>query len=267
MVKDITIGQYVPGTSFLHRLDSRVKTILVICFITVAFFAFNFISLALVFASVISLMAISGVSISLYFKNLKMILFIIIFTAILNLFYGNGDVIFQWKFMTITSQGIQNSIFIATRIIALIFISCVFTFTTSPNDLTFAIESLLKPLKKIKVPVSDIAMMMTIALRFVPTIMEETEKIINAQKARGADIESGNMMQRIKALIPILVPLFVSSFRRAYDLAIAMDCRCYQSGKDRSRMKTAKLHLLDFYFILATLLVIVGVVLCNLIAV
>ncbi len=179
------------------------------------------------------------------------------------MFYGSGEAIFQWKFMTITAEGIHNSIFIATRIIALIFISCIFTFTTSPNDLTFAIESLMKPLKKIKIPVNDIAMMITIALRFVPTIMEETEKIINAQKARGADMESGNMLKKIKALIPILVPLFVSSFKRAYDLAIAMECRCYQSGNERSRMKISKLCLLDFYFILATILIIIVVILCN----
>ena len=203
MTRDITIGQFIPGNSFIHKLDSRVTTIATLLLIVISFFAFNFFGLSLIVLTVLTLMFLSGVSISLYFKNLKMIMLIIVMTAILNLFYGSGEPLFQWGFLTITRQGIENSIFIAFRIIALIFVSCVFTFTTSPNDLTYAMEYLLKPLKIIKIPVHDIAMMMTIALRFVPTILEETEKIMNAQKARGADMESGNMIQRIKALVPI----------------------------------------------------------------
>lgn len=263
MIRDITIGRFIPGNSLIHRLDSRVKTIVIIIFLVLAFVAFNFYALAFMAVLALLMMKLSSVKIKLYFKSLKMVLIIILLTAILNLFYANGEPIFKLGFLTITMQGIENSLFIAIRIIILIFISCVFTFTTSPNDMTFAIETLLTPLKAIKIPVGDIAMMITIALRFIPTILEEIEKIINAQKARGANLEDGNIIKKAKAFIPILIPLFVSSFRRAYDLAIAMDCRCYQSGQERTRMKINKLKKLDFIFCFATLLAVIGVILCN----
>ena len=263
MFKDITIGRFIPGDSLIHKLDSRVKTIIIIAFLVLVFAAFNFAALGFLALITLFLMRLSGVKIKLYFKSLKMVLLVILLTALLNLFYATGEPIFKFGFLTITMQGIENSLFIAFRIIILIFISCVFTFTTSPNDMTFAIETLLTPLKVIKIPVGDIAMMITIALRFIPTILEETEKIINAQKARGANLEDGNIIKKAKAFIPILIPLFVSSFRRAYDLAIAMDCRCYQSGQERTRMKVNKLKKLDFIFCFATLLSALGVILCN----
>lgn len=265
MIKDITIGRFITGNSYIHRLDPRIKTISIMVFMVLAFVAFNFFALGLIALTTILLMKLSSIKVKMYFKSLKMVLLIILFTALLNLFYASGEPLIKFGFLTITMQGIENSIFIAVRIIILIFISCVFTFTTSPNDITFAIETILSPLKIIKIPVGDIAMMITIALRFIPTILEETEKIMNAQKSRGANIEDGNIIQKAKAFIPILVPLFISSFRRAYDLALAMDCRCFQSGKERTRMKTNKIKKLDIIFCFAVMFNIIGVILCNII--
>jgi energy-coupling factor transport system permease protein len=195
---------------------------------------------------------------------LKAILFIILFTTVLNLFYGTGDPIWQWGFLKITWNGIFNSIFIAVRITLLIFVSSVLTFTTSPTELTDALERVMKPLKIVRVPVHEIAMMMTIALRFVPTLLEETDKIMSAQKARGADMESGGLMQRIRALIPILIPLFVSAFRRAYDLAMAMECRCYRGGEGRTKMKQLHLRRSDVFISLMVCLICAAVIVINL---
>lgn len=219
--------------------------------------------IALVVCIVITIMLLSRVSLKIYLKSLKMVLIVVIITSLLNLFYGGGQPLLQIGFITITAQGIRNSIFIAARIVSLILISSVLTFTTTPTDLTDAIERLLKPLKKLNVPVHDIAMMTTIALRFVPTLLEETDKIMNAQKARGADLQTGSLKQRIKALIPILIPLFVSSFRRAYDLAVAMESRCYNGGEGKTRMKQLRISLADYTAVLFTLISIVGVILCN----
>lgn len=208
-------------------------------------------------------MLLSKVHIKIYLKSLKMILVIVLITSLLNLFYGSGEPLLQLGFITITADGIRNSIFIAVRIISLILVSSVLTFTTTPTDLTDAIERLLKPLKILHVPVHDIAMMMTIALRFIPTLLEETDKIMNAQKARGADMETGSLKTRIKALIPILIPLFVSSFRRAYELAVAMECRCYSGNENKTRMKILKVGWLDYVAIAFTIASTIGVVLCN----
>lgn len=246
MISDITLGQYFPTKSVIHRLDPRLKICLTIFFIVLVFCSGNFVNMALVYAVVAAGMAVSKVPFKIYLKSLKPILFIVVFTSVLNLFYGTGTPLLEWGFIKITVNGILNSIIIALRIIALILISSILTFTTSPTQLTDAIERLLKPLALLHVPVHEFAMMMTIALRFVPTLLEETEKIMSAQKARGADMESGGLMQRIKALIPVLIPLFVSAFRRAYDLATAMESRCYHGGEGRTKMKILKISGPDY---------------------
>ncbi len=250
MLQDITFGQYFPAKSYIHRMDPRLKIVLTIYFIVLTFCSKNFACIALVYVAVIASMAASKVPPKTYIRSLKPILFIVAFTVVINLFYGTGEPLVQiWK-LKITMNGIMNSVLIAVRIIALIFVSSVLTFTTSPTQLTDAIERLLKPLAKIKVPVHEFAMMMTIALRFVPTLLEETDKIMSAQKARGADMESGGVMQRIKALIPVLIPLFVSAFRRAFDLATAMESRCYTGGEGRTKMKILKISKEDIFTII-----------------
>lgn len=248
MIKDITIGQYFPGISPVHRMDPRVKIILTAVFIVMLFVADSIWGLIVGAAFTLISFMISRIPLKLMFKSLKPILPIIIFTGVLNLFFiKSGDVYFHWKIFTITAEGVRTAIFMAVRIICLIIGTSLLTYTTSPIDLTDAIERLLSPLKKIKVPVHELAMMMTIALRFIPTLIEETDKIMSAQKARGADMETGSLMKRAKALIPILVPLFVSSFRRAEELALAMECRCYHGGEGRTRMKQLRMTVIDGY--------------------
>ena len=264
MIKDITLGQYFPGRSFLHRMDARIKMILTFLFIIFLFIANNFVAVGLMVVAVVACVALSRVPVKLYFKGLKAILFIVIFTSLLNIFYvTDGRVLVHWKFITITDQGILRSVYVSLRIACMIVLSCALTYTTSPTDLTDAIERLMRPLRVIKVPVHEIAMMMTIALRFVPTLLEETDKIMSAQKARGADMESGGLISRMKAMIPILIPLFVSSFRSAYDLSIAKECRCYHGGEGRTRMKQLKLRASDFVALGTGVLLCIGVILCN----
>lgn len=246
MISDITMGQFFPGKSPIHRMDPRIKLCLTVYFIVLIFCAQNFVTMAATILMCFVGIALSKVPLKLYMKSLKPILFIVAFTAILNLFYGTGEPLVRFGFITITRNGIVNSVMIAVRIIVLILISSILTFTTSPTQLTDAIERLLKPLALLHVPVHEFAMMMTIALRFVPTLLEDTEKIMAAQKARGADMESGGLLQRIRALIPVLIPLFVSAFRRAFDLATAMESRCYHGGEGRTKMKVLKLGRVDF---------------------
>ena len=250
MLKDITFGQYFDCKSPIHKADPRIKIILMIVLIVFIFISKNLISLGISLCFVLGVLIISKVPFKMYLKNLKAILPILIFTAIINLFYGNGgEVLFSIWRLSITTDGIYRSVFMAVRITLLIFTSSVLTYTTTPNDLTDAIESLLSPLKFIglKSAVHTLAMMMTIALRFIPTLVEEAEKIMNAQKARGADLESGGLIQRVKALIPILIPLLISSVRRAYELAEAMECRCYNGGEGKTRMKQMKMSAVDLY--------------------
>ncbi|NLG92518.1 MAG: energy-coupling factor transporter transmembrane protein EcfT [Clostridiales bacterium] len=264
MIRDITLGQYIPGKSFIHRLAPRVKIILTFVYIVFIFVASNFEGLLTMSVLILGILLLSGVPLSQYFKSLKAILFVVIFTSVLNLFYGGGNVLWSWGFIQITSGGVANAVFVTIRIISLILFSSVLTFTTSPTELTDALERIMKPLKLLHVKVHEIAMMMTIALRFVPTLLEETDKIMSAQKARGADMESGGLMQRIRALIPILIPLFVSSFRRAYDLAMAMECRCYHGGEGRTKMKVLHATSLDAVAVVVSLVVCAAVVACNL---
>lgn len=263
MVRDVTLGQFFPGKSLIHRLDPRAKIIMLVAYLVIIFCTFNYLSLALVTAFTVFYIAFSGVPAKFYFKSLKVIIVIVVITSVLNLFYGTGDPLWQWGIIKITVNGINRAVFVTVRIICLILASSCLTFTTSPTDLTDAIERLMKPLNKIHFPVHEIAMMMSLALRFVPTLLEETDKIMQAQKARGADMESGNIFQRIKALIPILIPLFVSAFRRAYELATAMECRCYRGGDGRTRMKSIHMSKLDTFSFFAVILLIGGVILCN----
>ena len=194
---------------------------------------------------------------------MKVILFVVVLTGILNLFYGSGNVLCEWWIFKITEGGINNAVFVIVRIAVLVMISSVLTFTTSPTDLTDAMERLLKPLSVFHIKVHEIAMMMTIALRFIPVLLEETDKIMNAQKARGADMESGNIFKRVKALIPVLIPLFVSSFRRANDLAMAMECRCYNGGNGRTRMRVLRFSMRDLWALIFSAVIFAGVIFCN----
>lgn len=252
MISDITIGQYFPGRTCIHKLDPRMKIVLMIASIVIILTAKNTAAIGVAVAFTLVLVLMTRVPFKMYFKGLKAIWFIIIFTSLFNIFYINKAPFIELGFISISIPGILQSIFIGLRLIAMILISCVLTYTTSPTQLTDAIERLLKPLKLFKVKVHELAMMMTIALRFIPTLLEETEKIMNAQKARGADMESGKFKDRIKAMVPILIPLFVSSIRRAYELAIAMDCRCYHGGEGRTRMKSLHLKFRDYVALLLT---------------
>ncbi|MBQ3094208.1 MAG: energy-coupling factor transporter transmembrane protein EcfT [Clostridia bacterium] len=242
MLSDITIGQFFPGKSFLHRLDPRMKIVLTVLYVAAVFVPRNWFGLAAAIVFLAVAVALSGLPFKLIWKSVRPILPVVALTAVLNVFYVQGGrVLWEWQFLHITEKGLVSAAFLALRIVCLIVGSSLLTYTTGPTTLTDALERLMNPLKAIRVPVHELAMMMTIALRFIPTLIEETEKIMAAQKARGADLESGNMMQRVKALVPVMIPLFVSSFRRAYELATAMECRCYHGGEGRT-----KLHVLQY---------------------
>ena len=245
MLKDITLGQYFPGDTIVHRLDPRTKLLLVRVYIVALFLCKWFVSYALALAFLVTAIALSKIRLKALFKGLKPLLIIIIFTAIINLFYSEGEVLVQFWIFKITREGILNAFFLVLRIMLLVMGTFLLTYTTSPIALTDGIESLLSPLKKLRFPVHELAMMMSIALRFIPTLIEETDKIISAQKARGADFETGNLFRRAKALIPILVPLFISAFRRADELATAMECRCYHGGEGRTKMKQLHFRFRD----------------------
>lgn len=263
MLSEIKLGQYFPGNSIVHKLDPRTKILLVILLIVTSFSAQNYLCIGLSVFFTVSIMLFSKIPIKLYFKSMKMILYIILFTSIMNLFYGKGYTIFQLGFINLTIGALNNSIFLAARLLCMICISSALTFTTSPTDLTDALEKLLSPLKIFKLHVNELAMMITIALRFVPTLLIETDKIINAQKSRGADLETGSLISRAKSLIPVLVPLFISSFRRAYDLSIAMECRCYTGGNNRTRMKTLSFKPADFIIIFLSIIMLFVCILSN----
>ncbi len=249
MLKEITIGQYYPTNSIVHKLDPRLKLLTLISYIVFIFLAKSFLSLLYVVALTLAIILLTKIPIKTYLKNIKTILPIIIITSILNVLYVNeGATIFKWWVINITTGGISKAIFMAIRIIVLIIASAMLTYTTTPTTLTSAIESLLLPLKHIGLgnAVHTVAMMMTIALRFIPTLIDETEKLMNAQKARGADFDSGSLLSRVKALIPILIPLLISSIRRAFDLSEAMESRCYTGSHTRTRMNVLKLTNNDY---------------------
>ena len=252
MLKDITLGQYFPGNSPVHRLDPRTKLVLLIVYIVALFVASGWAAYLAVFVFLTVTIAISRIPLKSIFKGMKPLVMILIFTGILNIFFTTGSklLVTIWG-IKIYWEGIIRAAYMMARILMLITGTFLLTYTTSPIALTDGLESLLGPLKVIRFPVHELAMMMCIALRFIPTLIEETDKIISAQKARGADFESGNLVKRVKALVPILVPLFISAFRRADDLATAMECRCYQGGDGRTKMKLLRYKLRDFeaYFI------------------
>ncbi|GAA0716190.1 energy-coupling factor transporter transmembrane protein EcfT [Clostridium malenominatum] len=257
MIKDITLGQYIPGESFIHKLDPRTKILISLIFIINLFIVNNFKGYIFILLFTLSSIAISKIPFKFIYKGLKPIFALIIITALLNVFMtSGGNEIFKWKFITIYEEGLKLAGFMIIRLILLIIGTSLLTLTTSPIELTDGIEKLLNPLKKIGVPAHELAMMMTIALRFIPTLMDETDKIMKAQMARGADFESGNILQRAKSLIPLLVPLFISSFRRADELAMAMEARCYKGGEGRTRMKQLKLTFRDLIAILTIILLI-----------
>ena len=265
MIKDITIGQYFPGDTPIHKLDPRMKILLMIFYVVILFLVKSFVGFILITALLYAVVLISKIPLKILIKSIKPLLFIILFTAVFNLFYGTGAVIFpsvSWL-SWLRWGGVKRAAFMVVRIILLITGTSFVTYTTSPIMLTDALERLMSPLKYVKVPVHEIAMMMTIAMRFIPTLVDETEKIMNAQKARGADFETGNIIKRAKALIPILIPLIVSSFRRAEELADAMECRCYNGGEGRTRYKEYSLAVRDYISVFVMIALLCAVVIFN----
>ena len=262
MLKDITLGQYFPGKTVVHRLDPRTKLLMTILYIVALFLAKGWIAYGVVFAFLVMSIALSKIKPKAILRGMKPVVIIVVFTAVLNLFYTSGThVIVKFWGITITWEGVETALFMVSRILMLISGTFLLTYTTSPIALTDGLESLLGPLKKIHMPVHELSMMMCIALRFIPTLIEETDKIMSAQKARGADFETGSIVQRAKALVPILVPLFISAFRRADELATAMECRCYQGGEGRTKMKLLRYTRRDFgaFAVIAALVAAIGV--------
>lgn len=254
MIRDITLGQYYPGASFIHRLDPRVKIIGTFIYIIALFIVSDFIGFAISAVGLAVIVLISKVPFGFIAKGLKPVFLIIAFTFLINMFMTDGELLYKIGFLRLTKEGLYNACFMGIRLVLLIFGSSILTLTTKPISLTDGIEYLLNPLKKIGVPAHELAMMMTIALRFIPTLLEETDKIMKAQMARGADFESGNIINRAKSLIPLLVPLFISAFRIAQDLAMAMEARCYKGGQHRTRLHVMKLTRNDFVGILILVL-------------
>ena len=259
MLKDITLGQYFPGNSPIHRLDPRTKLIMLVVYIVALFMAKSWISYGVMLAFLVFTVKISTIPPKSIVRGMKPLVMILVFTGVLNLFFTtDGKVLVDLGFVSITTGGMERAVFMMVRILMLISGTFLLTYTTSPIALTDGLEALLNPLKVIKVPVHELAMMMCIALRFIPTLIEETDKIMCAQKARGADFESGSLMDRAKALIPILVPLFISAFRRADELATAMECRCYQGGEGRTKMKILRYHRNDMQAFGIGVLLVIG---------
>ena len=260
MLKDITLGQYFPGDSIAHRLDARCKLVLVVLYIAALFTASGWAGYALVIGVTALAVAVSRIPPKSLVRGLKPVMIIIIFTAVLNMFFTQGTPLATLGPVTITREGLVRALFMVLRITLLICGTFLLTYTTAPIALTDGMESLFSPLKKLKVPVHEMAMMMSMALRFIPTLIEETDKIMSAQKARGADFETGNLFQRAKALLPLLVPLFVSAFRRADELAVAMESRCYHGGEGRTRMKQPKWAARDTIALLLGLALLAAVI-------
>lgn len=259
MLKDITLGQYFPGNTIVHRFDPRAKIIYLVFYIAALFLAKSWISYGVMALVLVVESTLSRIKPKTLFSGMKPLIFIIIFTGLINVLYGTGEPLFTIWVFTITKNGIRTAFFMVIRIIMLVCGTFLLTYTTSPLQLTDGLEALLGPLKKIKVPVHELAMMMSIALRFIPTLIEETDKIMSAQKARGASFDTGNLIQRAKALVPLLVPLFVSAFRRADELATAMECRCYHDGQGRTRMKQLTFAAKDFVLLLFSLAMLAGI--------
>lgn len=264
MLKDITLGQYFPGESYIHKLDARVKIMLAIVFMVVIFCIKSMYGYGVLVIFTLFMIAVSKIPFGYMIKAVKPVLFFVIFTAILNImFTKNGEILWSTGFLTITKTGVENAVYMIFRITFLVMGTSLLTYTTSPIELTDGMERLLNPFSKIGLPSHELAMMMSIALRFIPTILEETDKITKAQTARGADFESGNVLKRAKALIPLLVPLFISAFRRADELAMAMECRCYHGGVNRTKMNQPKLGKQDLVAVVVMIIFIVTIVFTN----
>ncbi|MBO5743396.1 MAG: energy-coupling factor transporter transmembrane protein EcfT [Clostridia bacterium] len=254
MLTDITLGQYFPIDSVIHKIDPRAKILFTLFYIILVFLADSYVTYGLVALFSISVVVLSKIKFTVVLKSLKPMLFVIIITAVINVFFTSGtEILWSYKFIKITKTGVVNAVNMALRLIFLVVGSSLLTYTTSPIMLTDGIERLLKPFSKIGLPSHEIAMMMTIALRFIPTLLEETEKIMTAQKSRGADFESGNIIKRAKALIPVLIPLFINSFKRADELATAMECRCYRGGEGRTRLRVLKFGIIDLFSLIIML--------------
>lgn len=265
MIKDITLGQYFPGESLLHKTDARIKIIILIIYLASIFTAKSTAAFTAAVLLTFCLLLISKINIKIIIRGIKPIIFILIFTAVINLFLSTGqNLLFEWGFIKIYAEGVKNAVMMVIRLVCLIIgTSVILSYTTSPLDLTDGLERLLSPLKKIKVPVHDFSMMITIALRFIPTLIEETDKIISAQKARGVSFNTGGLKAKVKALIPILIPLFYSAIRRAFDLAEAMECRLYHGGEGRTKMKVLHLRAMDFIFLFVMAGILVGLIFLN----
>jgi energy-coupling factor transport system permease protein len=265
MLKDITLGQFFPGRSVVHRLDPRTKLVLTLVYIIALFTVGSYYSYGLMIAVLLSVILLSQIRLKTIIKSVKPLIIIIIFTFVLNMFFTSGThVLVSFWVIRITQEGVTMAAKMIIRLIMLIIGTFQLTYTTSPIALTDGLEKLMNPLKKIKVPVHELAMMMSIALRFIPTLIEETDKIISAQKARGADFESGNLIRRAKAMLPILVPLFISAFRRADELAVAMESRCYHGGEGRTRMKQLRMEGRDIASLLMGAVVLAAVIVMSL---
>ncbi|MCR5826761.1 MAG: energy-coupling factor transporter transmembrane protein EcfT [Oscillospiraceae bacterium] len=263
MLKDITLGQYFPGTTLAHRLDPRTKILAVVCYIVAIFNCHSAWAYGLMVLTLVVSARVSKVSAKALLRGLKPVLFIIAFTAVLNLFYTPGTTLWRWGVLNVTHEGVVMAASMIARIALLITGTFLLTYTTSPIQLTDGLENLMGPLKRLHAPVHELAMMMSIALRFIPTLIEETDKIMSAQKARGADFESGGLVQRAKALIPLLVPLFISAFRRADELATAMECRCYHGGEGRTKLHVLHYQTRDYAVLAFYLALAVGVIVLD----
>ncbi len=264
MLRDITLGQYLPGSSFIHKMDARIKILLSVAFMIIIFCVnslFGYGALILFTGFIIS---VSKIPLRMMIKSIKPLMFFVVFTALLNIFFTrSGEVLLDVGFLTITKDGLIYALYMIIRIVILVLGTSLLTYTTSPIELTDGLETLLRPFSKIGLPSHELAMMMSIALRFIPTILEETDKIMKAQTARGADFESGNVIKRAKALIPLLVPLFISAFRRADDLAMAMECRCYHGGNNRTKMNEPHMSNRDFWAVTVFVLFVAVIILLN----
>lgn len=258
MLANITIGQYFPGNSILHQMDPRSKIIWLLILITCIFIVDTALAYSVICAFALIIILLSKVPVMMILRSVRPLLWIIIFTFLIHIFTTHGEIIWQYGFVSITKEGVAQAVLVSLRLVLLIVLSSLLTFTTSPIGLTDGLEKLLSPLKRVGLPAHELAMMMTIALRFIPTLLEECDKIMKAQRSRGADFSSGNIIKRVKSMIPLLVPLFISAFRRADDLAVAMEARCYRGGEDRTRMKVLAIGRIDYQSI------VIGIVLLSL---
>lgn len=263
MFSEITFGQYYPSGSVFHKMDGRVKIILCLLFTVTIFLAQSAVSVFALTAVNTVIILLTKIPIKTFWKNLKPLIPLLLITGVLNLFYVNGNVIASFWVFKISDQGVKTAVFVIIRICILVLSTSVLTYSTTPTELTDSIERLFSFLKYIKVDIHSFAMMMTIALRFIPILVDEVNKITNAQKARGADLETGGIIKRCKALIPIFIPLFISAFRRAYDLAFAMECRCYHGGDGRTKMKVMKCTYIDYISLVLVCVVMAGIILLN----